>query len=148
MKYLLTFLIIPLLLPFGQLSSQAASERKKTEIVLIASHHVALFLHPRYTLAHVRALLTKIKPDAICIEALSDWEWSSQPIPTFPQEHYATLTWAKGGKVPVYGVDWEIPGEWDKFLASQQQSQSSTTVEKRWARFQTAYRPQVTWESM
>jgi len=131
-------------------SSQTQRTKKEniTEIVLIATNHVLMFLHPGYTPAHLRALLTKIEPNAIGIEKLPEWRLNKDAIETFPQELYAVITWAHRRGTAVYGVD--CAPKVDPGLdngATAEQSDDASTVEKRWEDFRQTYRSTVTWEA-
>lgn len=146
---LMLILIICQILGQGHASPQVITENEKTEIVLIATHHSVIFLNPRYTPAHLRALLTKINPDAVCIEELKDTQEniSRLPIPTWPQELYATLTWAKKKNVPVWHVDWEDKGQINQTQSSQKQLPNENTIERRFKEFKASYRNHIIWEA-
>jgi hypothetical protein len=118
-----------------------------TEIVLIAAYHPVMFLHPGHTPAHLRALLTKINPDAIGIEKLPQWRLSPEAIETFPQELYAILTWASMKAKPAYGVDWAPKGNVEPVTGANVGQGDASNVEKRWEAFRTSYRGIVTWEA-
>ena len=128
--------------------TQRTKKENITEIVLIAANHAFLFLHPGYTPAHLRAILTKIEPDAVGIEKLPEWRLNKDAIETFPQELYAVITWAHRRGTAVYGVDCAPKG--DPGLvngATAEQSDDASTVEKRWEGFRRTYRSTVTWEA-
>jgi hypothetical protein len=122
-------------------------KESKTEIVLIATSHPSVFLHPGYTPAHLRALLTKINPDVVCIEKLPESPLSSKAIETFPQEIYAVLTWVFMKGTPVYGVDWEPKRNLKPVSDANIGQGDASNVEKRWEAFRTTYRSIVTWEA-
>lgn len=75
------------------------------EVVFIGANHNLTFLHPGFSPAHLRALLSAVGPAAICLEIPPDWS-RAEGIPTYPQEQYAAMTWAERAGVPMYGVDW------------------------------------------
>ena len=87
---------------------QGRQPADQPEVVFIAANHNLTFLHPGFTPAHIRALLSKIHPAALCLEVLPDWD-RRLGIPSFPQEQYAAMTWAERAGVPVYGVNWATP---------------------------------------
>jgi hypothetical protein len=76
------------------------------EVVFIGAHHALSFLHPGFSPAHLRALLSKIDPVAVLVEQPPDFR-SQRGIPTFPQESYAAVTWAETRGKAVYGVNWQ-----------------------------------------
>jgi hypothetical protein len=80
-----------------------------SEVMFVGANHNLAFLHPDFSPAHIRALLSKIAPAVLCLELKPDWP-RDNGIPTFPQERYAALTWAAREGIPVYAVDWETPG--------------------------------------
>ena len=131
--------------------SLSGPERDKTEIVLIAAHHSVLFLHPGYTPAILRALLTKISPAAVCIEALPEdvfeWRKNDSLIPTWPQELYATMTWAKKREILVWGADWREPQKQEQSQSSKEKQSSVTTVGERLQKFKKFYRDLIIWEA-
>ena len=140
-------LIIFQILGEGHAAPQVITENEKTEIVLIATLHSILFLNPRYTPAHLRALLTKINPVAVCIEELKDTQESISRLPTWPQELYATLTWAKKKNVPVWHVDWEDKEQIRQIQSSQKQLPNENMTEKRFKEFKASYRNLIIWEA-
>jgi len=79
-----------------------------SEVIFIGASHNFTFLHPAFSPAHLRALLSKIAPAALCLEVPPEWP-RTHGVPTFPQEQYAAMTWAQREGIPVYGVDWETP---------------------------------------
>lgn len=95
---------------FALLARDAASQEPqplaRSEVVFIGANHNFTFLHPAFSPAHLRALLSRIAPAALCLEVPPEWP-RTQLVPTFPQEQYAAMTWAQREGIPVYGVDWE-----------------------------------------
>lgn len=86
--------------------AQQVRSRDVTEVVFVAANPNLSFLHPGFSPAHIRGLLTKMDLTALCLVQLgADWI-QTEGIPTYPQEHYAALTWALRRNVPVYGVSW------------------------------------------
>lgn len=100
------------LIVFAFFAEVAAAQESRpvaqTEVVFIGFDHHASFLHPGFSPAHIRALLSKIGPVALCIEAEPSWARSAG-IPTFPQEHYASITWAEREGIPVHACNWPPP---------------------------------------
>jgi len=105
-------LVLCVVLPIAALVARAGASQSRaparSEVVFIGANHNLTFLHPGFSPAHVRALLSKIAPAALCLEVPPDW-MQTHAIPTFPQEQYAAITWAQREGIPVYGVDWETP---------------------------------------
>lgn len=99
-------------LPIAALLARAGASQNqpsaRSEVVFIGANHNLTFLHPGFSPAHVRALLSKIAPAALCLEVPRE-RLRTHAIPTFPQEQYAAITWAQREGIPVYGVDWETP---------------------------------------
>lgn len=89
-------------------ASQSPPSPDVANVIFIGANHNLTFLHPGFSPAHLRALLSKIAPAALCLEILPGREREGH-IPTYPQEQYAALTWARREGVPVYGVDWTPP---------------------------------------
>lgn len=95
-------------MPLTGAATQERESTNVTDVVFIGANHNYTFLHPRFSPAHVRALLSKIDPAALCIELTPDWP-RNDGLPTWPQEQYAALTWAQSAEIPVYAVDWATP---------------------------------------
>jgi len=97
---------------FVLLARPAALQQQRSsvssDVVFIGTNHNLAFLHPGFSPAHIRALLSHVDPAALCLELKPDWP-RADGIPTFPQEQYAALTWAERTRIPVFGVDWETP---------------------------------------
>jgi hypothetical protein len=108
----LRFISCAALLIFALLAGGAASQESqrptRSEVVFIGANHNFTFLHPAFSPAHLRALLSKIAPAALCLEVPPEWP-RTRGVLTFPQEQYAAMTWAQREGIPVYGVDWETP---------------------------------------
>lgn len=115
-----------------------------SEVIFIGANHNLTFLHPGFSPAHIRALLSKIAPVAVCLELMPDWP-EAEGLPTFPQEQYAALTWALRAHIPVHAVDadWESPGA----QAIQRMSDTVTLMQQgsRFERFSEDYQGAVQW---
>ena len=115
-----------------------------SEVIFIGANHNLTFLHPGFSPAHLRALLSKIAPVAVCLEFLPDWP-ETEGFPTFPQEQYAALTWAQRAHIPVHAVDggWGSPGA-QPIL---RMSDTVTLAEEgsRFERFREDYQGTVQW---
>lgn len=138
--------LLPVLFRHGSRPLPIKKERT-TEIVLIATSHPSVFLHPGYTPAHLRALLTKISPDAVGIEKLTEWRLNNDSIETFPQELYGIITWAHMRSTAVYGLDCAPKRDPGLVNWAKDQESNISTVEKRWEDFRRTYRSIVTWEA-
>lgn len=135
--------VIPLV-PFTALIAFAffadvavAQERRpvpQREVVFIGFNHTAPFLQPGFSPAHIRALLSKIGPVALCIETSPGWARSAG-IPTFPQEKYASITWAEREGIPFHAVD-DRPAPWLMALAPIQRMEDTVTVQALGKRFE------------
>lgn len=143
---ILTCAVILSIAPIAcQVSTQLPREQK-TEIVFVATHHATLLLNPDFSPAHLRALLSKIGPDAIFVEKPPDWRERGYFF-TFPQEWYATYTWAEEKGVPVYGVDWSGPAEDEEKAVASLEPPDTSTVEQRWEELQTRLTGLGKWEA-
>lgn len=79
---------------------------KETEVVFVGFNHAYAFLQPETSPAHIRALLDRVNPAALCVENDEDWP-ESEGIPTYPHEQYAAITWAESRRRPLYHVNWD-----------------------------------------
>lgn len=123
------------------------AQAPRVELVFIGANHNLSFLHPGFTPAHIRALLSKIKPSALLLELLPGWR-RDLGIPTFPQEEYAAITWAERVGVPIVGVDWATPA-----VRALPDTQGMTPLEPgarqaRFEAFQREYRELVMWTAL
>lgn len=111
-KPILRFVLFAALPVFVSLTRAAVGQERRppaiSEVIFIGANHNLPFLHPGFSPAHIRALLSKIAPAALCLELKPDWP-RNEGIPTFPQEKYAALTWAEQERIPVCAVNWETP---------------------------------------
>jgi hypothetical protein len=123
---------------------QARQPPGRSEVVFIGANHNLSFLHPGFSPAHLRALLSKIGPVAVCVEVPLDWP-QSLGIPTFPQEQYAAMTWAKQVGVPMYGVNWTTPSV--KALPPIERMTELEPAEAgdRFERFRSSHRATILW---
>ena len=134
-KILICAVIISIAPIACQVSTQLPREQK-TEIVFVATHHATLLLNPDFSPAHLRALLSKIDPAAISVEKLPDWRDRGYSH-TFPQEWYATYTWAEEKGIPIYGVDWSGSAEDEQEVEVSVEPPDTSAVEQRWEELQT-----------
>lgn len=74
-----------------------------TEVVIIGTKHWDHLKDPHYSLTHLRALLSKIHPKAVCIESLSNWKGLLLVLPQLPEVLMA-ISWARDAEVAIYGV--------------------------------------------
>jgi tetratricopeptide (TPR) repeat protein len=79
---------------------------RQTEVVFVGFNHAYAFLQPETSPAHIRALLDRVNPAALCVENDADWP-KSEGIPTYPHEQYAAITWAQSRRRPLYHVNWD-----------------------------------------
>lgn len=125
----------------GQVVAQGVTARRTVDVVFVGFNHNLAFLHPGFSPAHIRALLSRIRPVAVCLELLPDWETLGD-IPTFPQEQYAAITWAREARVPIFGVDFAAPGSPD---TARMTELSASALRRRFEEFQVSYRDLVSW---
>ena len=76
-----------------------------TEIALLGGNHLAYLYDPDYSPTHLRALLTKLNPQAIAIENLPEWQAAGKRFWTFLPEYCVTDSYASAKGIPVFGVD-------------------------------------------
>ena len=86
----------------GAADNTAESPSGKTEVVIVGTDHLITDMQNGYTPGHLRAMLAKIKPDIIAIEAATNVD---NPMETAPYECiHVTRPWANQNKVPVVAV--------------------------------------------
>jgi hypothetical protein len=125
-------------------ASQGPLPSARSEVVFIGANHNFTFLHPAFSPAHLRALLSKIAPAALCLEIPPERP-RTQGIPTFPQEQYAAMTWAQREGIPVYGVDWETPEGQAQSPVVRMDNVEPLEQGDRFARFRESYVGTVQW---
>ena len=72
---------------------------------MLGGNHLAFLYDPDYSPAHLRALLTKLKPDVIAIENLPEWQAAGKRLWTFLPECCVAYSYASAKGIPVVGVD-------------------------------------------
>lgn len=123
---------------------RAQGSSRQTEAVFIGANHNLSFLHPGFSPAHIRTLLSKIAPAAICLEVTPNWPWDLG-IPTYPQEQYAAMTWAKQFGIPVYGVNWATPAVQSLPPVVGMREVDLTEGNGRFAAFRRSHRATILW---
>ncbi len=108
------------------------AQDRPAEIVIVATVHDSHRFNPDYSPAHIRALLEKIKPDAIAIEEMPDWVDQRKLFWTFLPETYVALGYAAKKRIPVVGVDSIDFNEFDKYcLAGRKQRAEQSEAARR-----------------
>jgi hypothetical protein len=78
-----------------------------TEVVVIATQHFITDMPEGYTPAHLRALLEKVRPDVVAVEACMNVE---DPWTTAPYElAKVTRPWAIEKRVQIVPIGWSAP---------------------------------------
>ncbi|MDP2652741.1 MAG: hypothetical protein Q8Q08_01795 [Candidatus Omnitrophota bacterium] len=97
-----------LFLRAGIAAAEAAeTPGRKTEVVFIATQHFIGDMPEGYTPGHLRALLKKVSPDALLVEAPGN---VADPWPWAPMDLWQiTKPWAEANKVPVLPAGWHNP---------------------------------------
>lgn len=86
----------------GGSTDSTSSTGEKTEVVIVGTQHFITDMPDGYTPGHLRAMLAKIKPDVIAIEAATNVE---KPMSTAPHEcAQVTAPWAMSHDIPVAAV--------------------------------------------
>src|SRR5579863_2910847 len=90
--------------PAQAAGTQAGSNEPPCEVVVIATQHFISDMPEGYTPAHLRALLAKIKPDVVAVEAPTNMP---DPWPYAPYDCWKiTKPWADEHKIPAAPVGW------------------------------------------
>ena len=87
--------------------SEENGQAKQTEVVVIATHHFVTDMTNGYTPGHLRALLTKVSPDLLLVEAPSNvaQSWEHAPI----EVTEVLKPWAERKKVVIVPCGWHDP---------------------------------------
>lgn len=82
--------------------------QEPTQVVVVSTHHFVTDLPDEFTPGHLRALLEKLEPDVIAVEAPSnvDDPWILAP----PEISIVTRSWAETNNVDVVPIGWHEPG--------------------------------------
>lgn len=101
--WILTLMLSILLLQAG--ASHAAA--KNTEVVLIATQHFIGDMPAGYTPGHLRALIKKVSPQVLAVEAPVNAEnpWQYAPLECWQ----ITIPLAEKLKIPVKRAGWNVP---------------------------------------
>jgi hypothetical protein len=86
---------------------RAAGEKRPTEVVVVATQHFITDMPDGYTPAHLRALLEKVRPDVVAVEACVnvDDPWSTAPY----ELAKVTRPWATEKKIKLVPIGWSEP---------------------------------------
>jgi hypothetical protein len=91
----------------AQFVSAAAPARRPTKVVVIATQHFITDMPDGYTPGHLRALLKKVRPDVVAVEACTNVD---DPWTTAPYElAKVTRPWATENKVEIVPIGWNEP---------------------------------------
>jgi hypothetical protein len=136
--------LVPLASLLSPTLGQEPAPRRPAEVIFIGANHNLSFLHPGFSPAHIRTLLSRIGPAAVCVEILTGWKREAG-IPTYPQEQYAAITWADRQSVPVHAVDWNVGRR--NLPPVVRMSDTAPVLEDsdRFRRFRSAYLATVRW---
>lgn len=75
---------------------------RKTEVVVIGTQPFITDMPSGYTPGHLRALLEKVKPDLIAVEAATNVK---SPLSTAPYDcRHVTIPWARENDIPIVAV--------------------------------------------
>lgn len=85
-------------------AAQRETAAAKNEVVVLATQHFVSDMPDGYTPGHLRALLTKIKPDVVAVEAPTNVPdpWSQAPYDCWK----ITKPWADEQQIPIVPVGW------------------------------------------
>jgi hypothetical protein len=85
----------------------AETPRRLTEVVVIATQHFITDMPEGYTPGHLRALLEKVRPDVVAVEACANVEdsWTAAPY----ELAKVTRPWAIEKKVHIVPIGWSEP---------------------------------------
>lgn len=107
-------------------AAQGEADAATNEVVVLATQHFISDMPDGYTPGHLRALLTKIKPDVIAVEAPTNAPdpWSLAPYDCWK----ITKPWADEQQIPIVPVGWLEPAYQSElmgmFQAYQQQGKT------------------------
>lgn len=86
----------------GSSETSSSTSGEKTEVVIVGTQQFITDMPDGYTPGHLRAMLAKIKPDVIAIEAATN---VSEPMSTAPYDcTHVTAPWAMKNDVPIAAV--------------------------------------------
>lgn len=118
----------------GSSEQSTTSSSDKTEVVIVGTQHLITDMPDGFTPGHLRALLNKIQPDIIAIEAATNVD---NPMDTAPYEcNHVTRPWAKENSVPIVAVGLLEP-DYQQQVSAMQESLKSKGLE---AAYKTAAR--------
>lgn len=156
------FGLLPGVLALGAAQAELLGQARvpvRTEVVLIGTIHHFQLLHPDNTPAHLRAVLSRIRPDVIALENLPDWQRIGRHLWTQLPEYYVAEEYGRENQVPIVGIagrsesacSWREPaleidreqrfrhsvdglrrlGAWEALMAFGEQGWSFTTAQDR-----------------
>jgi hypothetical protein len=96
-------------------SAQREAAATANEVIVLATQHFISDMPDGYTPGHLRALLTKIKPDVIAVEAPTN---APDPWPLAPYDCWKiTKPWADEQQIPIVPVGWLQPAYQTELMA-------------------------------